>query len=99
MAEPLRVTGFMRLAQEVVCGRPGLTTKEVYEAVVRLAERRGIDTISAAQDPEKSLRDTLSKVHMDFGLTRRKDTQGVYRYYPKEVGPMTDRTKSCLASS
>ncbi len=71
----------MPLAREVIYRTPGLTAKEVYEAVSMLAESRSI-VISAAKYPEGSLLGTLNKVHKDFGITRRKGMDRVYRYYP-----------------
>lgn len=83
MTDPLRITGFMRLALEVVTREPGLTAKEVYLRVSQLAQMRGIP-ISASVDPEGSLKSTLHKVHADYGMKRHRGADGRYRYYPAE---------------
>ena len=82
MPEPLRVSGFMNLARGVVANEPGLTAKEVYSKVARLAQAQGIP-ISAAPDPERSLTNTLNKYYEDFGMGRRRGMDRIYRYYLK----------------
>ena len=82
MPEPQRVTGFMPLAREVVTNEPGLTAKEVYSRVDRLATFQEIP-ISAAADPKVSLIGTLHKVYGDFGMKKHPGKDGIYRFYPK----------------
>ena len=81
MREPLRVTGFMQMAQEVVKNEPGLTAKEIFAKVDRSAQATGIQ-ISASADPEVSLTSTLRKVYAEFNMTRQLGRDGVYRFYP-----------------
>ena len=81
MDQPKRITGFMPLARQVVHDSPGLTAKEVYYQVARLAEAEGIP-ISAASNPQISLVATLAKAHKDFDLKREKGRDGNWRYYP-----------------
>ncbi len=80
MEGPKRVTGFMPLAKWVVGETPGLTAKEVYDRVVQLSKDERIE-ISAASNPQASLVATLSKVHQDFGMERRRGRDGKYRFY------------------
>ena len=77
---PKRVTGFMALARQIVTQTPGLTAQQVVE----IAKRSG-KVISAATNPDASLVATLHKSHHQFGLERRGDSEGRFRYYPKGI--------------
>lgn len=78
---PKRVPGFMALARQIVTQTPGLTAQEVVE----MAKRTG-RVLSAAANPDGSLVATLHKHHSQFGLERRSDPGGRFRYYPKGIG-------------
>ena len=77
---PKRITGFMPLARNIVLKFPGLKAQEVYQMV--MAEHPG-EVLSASANPEGSLVATLHKHHRQYGLERRRDSTGRYRYYPR----------------
>ena len=70
----------MKLARQIVTQTPGLTAQEVVERAKRTGQ-----VISAAKNPDASLVGTLHKVHKQFGMERRVDDSGRFRYYPKGI--------------
>ena len=81
---PKRVPGFMALARQIVTQTPGLTAQQVVE----IAKRTG-KVLSAAANPDGSLVATLHKHHQQFGLERRGDAEGRFRYYPKGIAQVS----------
>jgi len=77
---PGKIRGFSAQARTYVEQHPGLTAKEIFEAL-----RREGKADSAARDPQGSLVATLHKYHREMGLTRVYD-RGTYRYYSKGNG-------------
>ena len=85
----------MALAQEIITQTPGLTAQEVVEKAKRTGK-----VISAAANPDASLVGTLHKVHNSFGLERRIDASGRFRYYTKGISqtPPTPSVKDSTSN-
>ena len=84
MAEPRRITGFMALAEDIICDRPGLTAQEIVSLAEEHSVNRGIP-LSAAANPSASLTATLHKCHADYGIERMRGRDGRYRFYTDKV--------------
>ena len=92
-----RTTGFMAMATEVVNATPGLKANEVYDRTAEIADSRG-RSISSASDPRASLVATLHKVYASYGLERRKDKYGDFRFYPIKQDLSSDIVRSSLTN-